>query len=227
MSLKLVIWDMDGTLVDSRDVIQCAMVRAFETLDLSPPAYEATRKIVGLGLSEACRLLAPTDFDDARLPELVDAYKHAFIAHRQDPSFKEPLYDGTMETLQRLAEAGWLQAMATGKSRRGIDAIFEMHPLGQYFDTIWCADDGPGKPHPFMVEEAMGALGAEAHQSLMIGDAVHDMRMAKAAGVRAVGVSWGFGASDELIEAGADELHHEFGSLNQSIDAFGERVVAV
>ncbi|MEO1028349.1 MAG: HAD-IA family hydrolase [Pseudomonadota bacterium] len=226
MSLKLVIWDMDGTLVDSREVIQTAMVRAFEDLDLTPPAYEETRKIVGLGLAEACRLLTPNGFDQSRLPELVEAYKNAFMARRMEKSFKEPLYDGTLETLERLANEGWLQALATGKSHRGIRAIFEMHPIGDYFDTIWCADDGPGKPHPFMVNEAMGALGAEAHQSIMIGDAIHDIRMAKSANVRALGVSWGFGLGEELLDAGADELHHDFESLNVSIDQFGEAVLA-
>lgn len=224
MSLKLVIWDMDGTLVDSRDVIQTAMVRAFEQLDLPPPPYEETRKIVGLGLAEACRLLTPDGFDERRLPDLVDAYKQAFMARRQDPGFKEPLYDGTLETLKRLADDGWLQALATGKSHRGIRAIFEMHPIGDFFDTIWCADDGPGKPHPFMVDQAMGALGAEAHQSLMIGDAVHDIRMAKSARVQAHGVSWGFGRGEELLDAGADELHHDFESLNKAIDRFGAQI---
>jgi len=226
MSLKLAIWDMDGTIVDSREVIQMAMARAFEMSDLPPPDYEATRQIVGLGLDEACRRLAPEGFDDARLPGLVEAYRQAFISRRSDPDFKEPLYHGALETLEALRADDWLIAMATGKSHRGIRAIFEMHPLEPYFDTIWCADDGPGKPHPFMVEEAMKALGAEPHQSLMIGDAIFDMQMGNAAGVETHGVSWGFGKAEELAAANADFVHHDFSSLSSALERFSAKKVS-
>jgi phosphoglycolate phosphatase len=221
MTLKLAIFDMDGTLVDSREVIQTAMVRAFEACGLTPPSYNDTRQIVGLGLSEACQRLAPGYKD---LPHLVSEYKSAFVARRSDPDFREPLYDGAIETLERLANDNWLIAMATGKSHAGIKAVFGMHPLAQYFDTIWCADDGPGKPHPFMCLEAMKALGAEADQSLIIGDAIFDMQMGRAAGIRSIGVSWGFGKSTELAEAGAHEVHDDFKTLNTSLDTFAEEL---
>ncbi|MHA7900409.1 MAG: HAD-IA family hydrolase [Henriciella sp.] len=221
MTLKLAIWDMDGTIVDSREVIQTAMERCFEAMDLMPPSYEQTRKIVGLGLEEACRTLAPEGTD---IPKLTEAYRQAFVARRAEADFKEPLYEGAQETLDRLAQDGWLIAMATGKSHRGIRAIFEMHPLEDYFDTIWCADDGPGKPHPFMCEQAMAALGAEPHQSLIIGDAVHDIRMGLNAGIRTLGVSWGFGEAQELSQVGAHEIHHDFTTLNTSLDQFAAQV---
>ncbi|NQY98245.1 MAG: HAD-IA family hydrolase [Henriciella sp.] len=221
MTLKLAIWDMDGTIVDSRDVIQTAMERTFETLGLEPPAYNETRKTIGLGLQEACRILAP-DYHD--IETLAATYKQAFVAQRSDPSFKEPLYEGAIETLNRLSNEGWLIAMATGKSHAGIRAIFEMHPLEGFFDTIWCADDGPGKPHPFMCDEAMKAVGAEPHQSLIIGDAIHDMTMGLNAGIHTLGVSWGFGTADELQAVGAHEVHHDYATLNASLDAFAERL---
>jgi phosphoglycolate phosphatase len=220
--LKLAIWDMDGTIVDSRDVILTAMTRAFETCGLAPPAYDETRKIVGLSLHDGCRILAPDDITDGKLDDLVAAYRDAFILRRTEPGFLEPLYDGAMETLQQLRDDNWLIAMATGKSHRGIRAIFEMHPLEPFFDTIWCADDGPGKPHPFMVEQAMGALGAEPHQSLMIGDAIHDINMGNAAGVRTLGVSWGFGTAGELEAVGAHEVHASFTTLQDSLARFGQ-----
>lgn len=221
MSLKLAIWDMDGTIVDSREVIQTAMTRTFEALGLTPPDYEDTRKVVGLGLEEACRQLAP-DYHD--IPKLTATYKEAFVARREEADFKEPLYDGALASLERLANDNWLIAMATGKSHRGIRAIFEMHPLERFFDTIWCADDGPGKPHPFMCEQAMSALGAEPHQTLIIGDAVHDIRMGRNAGIHTMGVSWGFGTTEELEGSGAHEVHHAFETLNQSLDAFAGRL---
>jgi len=221
MTLKLAIWDMDGTIVDSREVIQTAMERTFETLGLEPPAYDDTRKTIGLGLQEACQILAP-DYDD--IEHLAATYKQAFVARRSEPGFKEPLYEGAVETLDRLAADGWIIAMATGKSHAGIRAIFDMHPLERYFDTIWCADDGPGKPHPFMCDEAMKAVGAETHQSLIIGDAVHDMRMGLNAGIHTLGVGWGFGTIDELAASGAHEVHHDFDSLNAALDAFAARI---
>jgi phosphoglycolate phosphatase len=223
MSLKLAIWDMDGTIVDSREVIQAAMCRAFGLCGLPEPAYEATRKVVGLDLEEACRILAP-DYHD--VPGLSAAYKQAFVARRTEENFVEPLYDGAEETLKRLAEEGWLIAMATGKSHRGIRAIFGMHPLEQYFDTIWCADDGPGKPHPFMVEQCMNTLGCEPHQSLIIGDAVHDIAMGCNAGIHTIGVSWGFGRASELEASGAHEVVHDFDTLNDALDRFSTAILA-
>ncbi len=100
------------------------------------------------------------------------------------------MYDGALDTLYRLANEGWLLAIATGKARRGVEAFFEQHDTRHLFDTTWCADDGPGKPHPFMCEQAMSALGAEPHQSLIIGDAIHDIRMGLNAGIHTYGVSW-------------------------------------
>lgn len=223
MTLKLSIWDMDGTIVDSREVIQTAIVRAFETCGIAPPDYDATRQTIGLGLNEACQRLLPIGTDEARLPSVVEAYRQAFVARRSEPDFREPLYDGAVEALERLANDGWLIAMATGKSHRGIRAVFEMHPLEQYFDTIWCADDGPGKPHPFMVEEAMKAVGAEPQQTLMIGDAIFDIQMGNAAGVETHGVGWGFGTLNELRAVGADRVHEDFTTLNAALDAFADR----
>lgn len=218
--LRLAIWDVDGTLVDSRTVIQTCMEAAFRGAGLTPPDYDATRRIVGLSLAEALGALAPPDIGEQRLTALVDAYRGAFITHRTQPGYHEPLYDGAIDLLEQLREEGWLMAIATGKTHRGLEALFGNHPLKPYFDTVWCADDGPGKPNPFMVEQAMRALGCAPHESLMIGDAIHDMAMGKAAGVRALGVSWGFGKAEELAAAGADEVHHDFASLTGSLKAF-------
>lgn len=216
MSLKLAIWDMDGTIVDSRHVISAAMDTAFETMGLDKPGYERTRTIVGLDLNVACRALAPEDISRDMLGNLVTAYKEAFIRQRGDSAFEELLYEGALQTLENLQAEGWLQAVATGKSRRGVEAIFKIHPIADYFDTVWCADDGPGKPNPFMVEQAMGAVGAEPHKSLMIGDSVFDMQMGRAAKVKTLGVSWGFGTAEELTPF-ADEVHHTFATLDESL----------
>ena len=221
MSLKLVVWDLDGTIVDSRTVIQNAMAKAFEQMGLVAPVYEKTRQIVGLGLEEGCRILAPEGYPDADVIALTEAYKNAFIAHRIDnPDFRERLYAGAVDTLEALANQNCLQAIATGKSRRGIDALFGMHDLKRYFDTIWCADDGPGKPHPFMVVQSMKALGCKPEQTVMVGDAIHDVHMGNSAGVTTHGVTWGFGEQHELDAAGAHYIHCEMSSLHSALTEF-------
>lgn len=220
MSLRLVVWDLDGTLIDSRKVIQSAMVRAFEACGFIPPEYDRTRHIVGLGLEEGCRILAPEGVTDRDVAALVNAYRHAFISNRDIPGFREPLYQGAIDLLEALASQNCLQAVATGKSHKGIEAIFGMHDLSRYFDTVWCADDGPGKPNPFMVEQAMKTLGCETAQTVMVGDAIHDIRMGRAAGVTTHGVTWGFGAHHELEAAGAHHIHSDMQGLTHALTAF-------
>lgn len=218
--LRLAIWDVDGTLVDSRAVIQACMEAAFRDTGLPPPDYDATRRVIGLDLAVALAILAPPDIGRGRLDMLTSNYRNAFTLQRAAPGHHEPMYDGALKVLDRLKQDGWLLAIATGKTHRGLDGLFAKHDIKSYFDTVWCADDGPGKPHPFMVEQAMSALGCGPAQSLMIGDAIHDIAMGRAAGVRSLGVSWGFGRADELDEAGAHEVHHDFRTLTDSLLAF-------
>ncbi len=225
MTLKLAVFDVDGTLVDSRDIIQKAMSEAFTKWGFKAPDYEETRQIVGLSLYEALARLKP-DADDKLLANMVEDYKNSFIAMRTQPGFFEPMYDGALELLKDMSADGWLMGVATGKSRRGLDTILDMHDLGDLFDTHWCADDGPGKPHPFMVQQNMDVLGCFAEQTLVIGDATFDMLMARAANAHAVGVSWGFGKVDELTQAGAHEVHHDFETLRAGVHAFSEKVTA-
>ncbi len=214
------VFDIDGTLVDSRRTIVQAMDAAFEAVGLSPPGFEGTRHVVGLSLQDACARLAPEELDGPTLARLVAAYKEAFVRHRAEPDHAEPLYEGAAGLLARLSKEGWLIGAATGKARRGVKAVFDAHPIGAFFDTVWCADDGPGKPHPFMVQEAMRAVGAPARATVLIGDTSHDMAMARAAGVTAHGVTWGFHEPHEIEAGGAHAIHHDFDALNVALDAF-------
>ncbi len=218
--MRFCIFDIDGTLVDSREAIASAMDEAFNAIGLEGPGYERTRHVVGLSLTPACKFLAPPDLSDADVERLVEAYKNAFLARRARCDTPEPLYDGALDLLRSLSEDGWLIGAATGKARRGVDYIFDRHDIGRYFDTVWCADDGPGKPHPFMVDEAVRAVGAARDRSLMVGDTSHDIVMARAAGVRAIGVTWGFHLHRELVASGAHEIHDDFASLRSSLDGF-------
>lgn len=222
--LKLAIWDIDGTLVDSRKVIQRAMEQAFFRAGLPPIEYDRTRTIVGLELTEAIMRLAPPDYPAERIPHLATFYKEAFVEQRAEPGFEEPLYEGALDTVQRLADEGWLMGVATGKARRGLDIVFEHHDLHRYFDTFQTVDGGPGKPHPRMVLDALRETGTDAHQAVMIGDTRFDMEMGRSAGVHALGVSWGFHTEDEIRDGGAHAVHHDFTALNVALDAFGAAV---
>ncbi len=218
--LRLIVWDVDGTLVDSRRVISRAMDMAFEDVGLPAPGYAKTRAIVGLSLDVACARLAPPDLGAARLAALEDAYKRAFVAQRAEPDFDEPLYDGVLETLKRLDADGWLMAIATGKARRGLDFVFAHHPIEKYFISAHTACQGAGKPHPRMVLEALDRSGVGAEHAVVVGDTAHDMEMARNAGVRAVGVTWGFHEAHEIEAGGAHEVHDDVAALNRGLDAF-------
>lgn len=218
--LKLAIWDIDGTIVDSRKVIQRAMERAFARAGLPAIEYERTRTIVGLELGEALARLAPQDYPADRLVQLTGFYKEAFVEQRAEADFEEPLYEGARETIERLAGEGWLMGVATGKARRGLDIVFGHHGLHRFFDTFQTVDNGPGKPHPRMVLDALHETGTGPHQAVMIGDTRFDMEMGRNAGVHTLGVSWGFHTEDEIREGGAHAVHHDFTALNAALDAF-------
>lgn len=220
MTLRLAVFDVDGTLVDSRKVIHRAMTRAFERAGLGEIGYDRVRTIVGLELTEAVLRLAPPDYPAERIPQLAGYYKQAFVEQRQEPGFEEPLYAGARETVERLADAGWLLGVATGKARRGLDIVFEHHDLHRYFQTFQTVDGGPGKPHPRMVLDAMAETGAAAEETVMIGDTSFDMEMARGARTRALGVSWGFHTVDEIEGGGAHAVFHDFDALNRALDAF-------
>jgi phosphoglycolate phosphatase len=223
MSLKLVVWDVDGTLVDSRQSIFQTAVTVYGRLGLPIPTYEAVRQIVGLGLRDAFEMLSP-ELSANEINEVTRFYREEFQTLRRDPGFIEPLYDGAAETLDRLRADGWKIAMATGKSRSGVETVLRLHGWADLFDSTHCADDGPGKPHPAMLLEAMKALSVPPERAIMVGDTAHDMRMAKAAGVYAQGVTWGFHTAEEVLEGGADHVAEDFAELNARLDAFAAKL---
>lgn len=205
---RLAIFDCDGTLVDSQLNICRAMEQCFVSARLDPPAREATRRVVGLSLPEAMRALLP-DAEDSFHRLMAEEYRRAFLRLRQDGMEEGPLYDGVPELLEAFEDSGWLLGVATGKSDRGLRRCLEAHGIAARFVTLQTADRHPSKPHPSMIEAALGEAGAAAESSVMIGDTSYDMAMARAAGVRAVGVAWGYHAPAELLEAGADCVARE------------------
>jgi phosphoglycolate phosphatase len=211
------VFDLDGTLVDSRRTIDMAVRDAWLALKLEPPGYEQTRRIVGLSLTEAVQVLAP-DLPAARLPELSEAYKTAFLRNRE-AGHHETLYEGALETVRALKRAGWALGIATGKSHRGVRHFFEHHGTRALFDAAFCAEDGPGKPHPHMLQLNMRALNADPARTVMVGDTSFDMKMARAVDCYALGVSWGFHTPDEVRDGGAHHIAESFAGLDAALAA--------
>ena len=199
---RLVMFDCDGTLVDSQYVIVDAMQATFRAHGMPPPAPDAVKRIVGLSLPQAIGHLN-SEADAATIENLVVGYKECFLELRASPDLHEPLFADVVETLTLLEESGYVLGIATGKSRRGLSAILETHGLAKHFVTLQTADDAPSKPHPGMLERAMAETGMAKDETVLIGDTVFDMEMALNAGAGAFGVAWGYHDTVELKAAGA------------------------
>ncbi len=199
---RLVVFDWDGTLVDSFATITAAFVQAFSATGRRPPPPAAVRRVVGLSLAEAAAALVP-GHDVEAVERLVAEYRRAYAELMAKQDAPETLVAHVDDVLTRLCEEGWLLGIATGKSRRGLAASLARHGLTSRFATLQDADRGPGKPHPAMLLRAIEEVGVEPQSTVMVGDTVYDMAMARAAGAAAVGVSWGFHSVEELHHAGA------------------------
>lgn len=212
--MKLVIWDIDGTLVDSHAAIMAAMDAGMAAAGLPALPAASVSSIVGLSLPVAVETLLPDTDPDTRAL-VVEGYRsHYSVARRRAES---PLFPGALECLDRLsARDDLLMAVATGKSRRGLDGLIEAHGLGRYFAATHCADGHPSKPAPGMILSCLADTGAR--RAVMIGDTSFDMLMARNAGVAALGVAWGHHPAAELTAAGALSVAADFPRLHALIE---------
>lgn len=216
--VKLAVFDCDGTLIDSQVNILRAMADAFQRHGLAPPPEHATRRAVGLSLFETMQVLLP-EAEPALQESLAQDYKQAFWRFRADRSLDpEPLYDGIRETLDHLRDTGWRLGVATGKSDRGLGLALQHHGIFNHFITLQTADRHPSKPHPSMLWTAMVEAGAEPGGTVVVGDTVFDIAMGVSAGVRAIGVDWGYHDAAELLEAGAIGVALDGAHLRRLID---------
>ncbi|MDC8754334.1 HAD-IA family hydrolase [Erythrobacter sp. sf7] len=215
--MRLAVFDCDGTLVDGQADVCWAMDRAFARAGLAAPDTAAVRRIVGLSLPAAVRALSP-DLSDEQNRAVTEFYRSSFRARREEGLLDEPLYDGIAELLAGLRDAGWSLAVATGKSDRGLAACLATHGIADLFVSLQTADRHPSKPHPAMLEAALFEAGAQPHEAVMIGDTSFDMLMARSAGVRGLGVAWGYHAPAELIASGAVSVAESVAALERALE---------
>lgn len=213
--MKLVVFDVDGTLIDSQHHIYSAMSQAVTSVGLPELPMQSVLGIVGLSLPVAIGRLAP-EADAETQARIVENYKYAFQSDRN--MGEAPLYPGAMDCLDALsARNDLLLAVATGKSRRGLTTLIEAYGLEGRFVSLQTCDDNPSKPDPAMLQAAMAEAGVEATQTVMVGDTTFDMEMARAAGAAGFGVSWGYHAADTLHQAGAKLVVDDFPALTTAI----------
>jgi phosphoglycolate phosphatase len=215
--LKLILFDCDGTLVDGQHMILSAMKVASLKMNIEYPGDEASRRIVGLSLTQALETVFPQLAD-----EKIEEVKMHFIEHFQHlrtlPDQNEPLYDGIKEMLHLLNDKGYLLGVATGKSMRGLKHTIANNDLEDLFVTLNTADCGAGKPDPAMIKAAMRDTGVRPENLYMIGDTTFDMEMAQNAGVKSVGVSWGYHEVSELNAFGATYIIDHISELLEILE---------
>lgn len=205
---NLIVFDWDGTLMDSEARIVACVRAAIQDLELPHLEDGAIKNIIGLGLREAIDTLYPGS-DEQVHRNMADRYRYHFLTGDPTPS---ELFDGSKETLEALYDAGYLLAVATGKGRVGLDKVLQETGLGDLFHATRCSDETFSKPHPQMLLELMDVLGAEPQETLMIGDTEYDLLMAKNAGTDALGVSYGVHEVERL------EKHDPLDILNAIVE---------
>jgi phosphoglycolate phosphatase len=225
--LRLVVFDCDGTLIDSQHMIVAAMNHAFDAHGLENLPREKVLSIVGLSLDEAIEALVP-HVDLPLRRKLTESYKGAFFELRSRKDLAEPLFPGVREALDALSKRDdVLLGIATGKSQKGLRHALESHGLRDYFVTLQTADDAPSKPHPEMLRRAMRETGIDPADTVLVGDTTFDMQMARAARAHALGVDWGYHEPHLLTQSGARAVLDDFGGLALALDEIWARVAEI
>jgi phosphoglycolate phosphatase len=216
--MRLIVFDMDGTLIDTHELIAEHMRATFAGAGLAVPEALAMRRVIGLSLPVAMGQLAVSE-DGVLIDRLVADYKEFYRASHVENGHREPLFPGAMAALARLrAQPETVLGIATGKGLSGVHRILARHGLSEYFTTLQTPDHNPSKPHPGMLLRAMAETGGLPAETVMIGDTVFDIELANGAGVPSIGVSWGYHEAHELEKAGAKVLIDRYDQLDAAIE---------
>lgn len=208
---KLLLFDVDGTLLDGGTMIAEIMEQAFLAAGQEPPTSATVKSIIGLSAPEMIDVLAGTLSRDVR-DKILSGYRFRYfdmVEQEETP----PVFPGASVALERLFGQGCTLGLTTGKAARSTHYMLDEMGWNKYFQTIQCADDNPSKPSPAMVFRAQLETGNAPEQTILIGDSRYDMRMAQAAGIRAIGVAWGYNPPEELLAEGASEIARDFDHL--------------
>lgn len=224
--MMLIVFDVDGTLLDSQHAIAAAMSEAYVEHGLAAPCREAMLGVIGLSVAEAVAQLSAAWPDHPR-DSICDAFRERFRRARGEAPDAVPLYPGALKGLTALAGRDDVRlGLATGNSRRGVGRFLARFGLEDVFVTRQTADDAPSKPHPAMILQAAAEAGVPPEETVMVGDTTFDMRMARAAGARAVGVAWGYHPADRLRAAGAEAVLRSFEELWPTLGLGSEAAAA-
>lgn len=215
MAYQLVVFDWDGTLMDSEARIVACLQATARDADIEVPSHDAAKDIIGLGLDEAIARLFDGHPADV-LARLGEGYRRHWLGGEHVPA---PLFAGVREVIAGLDSAGYLLAVATGKSRRGLNRAFEDTGLAHHFVASRCADETFSKPHPQMLLDILEQVGMDPAQTLVVGDTAYDMEMAANAGCHALGVSYGVHAPDRLLRSGARDCLDDLRELPAWLNA--------
>lgn len=211
MKLKAVIFDWDGTLMDSIAKIVESMQQAAIKAEVTVPSVKAVKDIIGLSLPKAIQILFG-DYSQEKQEELTEGYKHCFVNEVDVPT---PLFDGVESMLKELHANGVLLAVATGKARRGLEAAFKKTGMAPLFSASRCADETHSKPDPMMLNEILEELGVSAEHAVMIGDSKYDLQMANNAGIKGIGITLGVHSVDELAEQNPANIVNSIAELKK------------
>lgn len=215
--MRLIIFDCDGTLVDSQKSIMNAIVTAWESFGLNPPKLSSVLQAIGLTIQDSVRVLEP-DLNENDYGKLEKEFYSAFVNLNEQAKIEEELFPNVVETLNVLNDDKSYLAVLTGKGKLGLQNTFKNKNIGEYFIATKTSDCGPGKPNPQTMNELIAELGVEKESVVMIGDTTHDILTAKNAGVKSIGVSFGYHSVGELVKAGANEIVDDFSNLPSVID---------
>lgn len=193
--LKLIVFDWDGTLMDSEARIVACLRAALNDIDLPDQPDEQLKNVIGLGLKEALQQLHPQGKDKEH-QQLTDRYRYHFLESSKIPS---PMFDGAQTLIENLNQQGYFLAVATGKGRLGLDKVLDESGMARFFHYTRCADETRSKPHPQMLEEIISFCGVESDEAIMIGDTEYDLQMANHAGTHALAVSYGVHDKQRLL----------------------------